>query len=53
MRIDSCRNCGNQLAIKKNCDVCLQPLQFHCLYCSKYAEDPIHTECNSARISIT
>lgn len=45
MRLDSCRNCGFTLDVKKSCNTCNQPLQFQCKHCMKFAEDPIHTNC--------
>ncbi|WKT57387.1 hypothetical protein QVH35_08270 [Candidatus Nitrosotenuis chungbukensis] len=46
MRIDSCRNCGNALEVKKYCQVCTQPIQFLCSQCAHYADDPIHSVCD-------
>ena len=44
-RIDSCRNCGEQLEVLHTCMVCEQPSQFQCSNCFHYVDDPIHTEC--------
>lgn len=43
MRIDSCRNCGNELKVIELCQDCDQPIQFQCEHCTKFVDDPIHS----------
>ncbi len=43
MRIDSCRNCGDELLVVKLCPDCRQPLHFECEKCIKFVDDPIHS----------
>jgi len=43
MRIDSCRNCGNELSIVELCPDCTQPLHLKCEKCIKFVDDPIHS----------
>ena len=47
MRADSCRNCGKQLSVLKYCKICNQPKQIKCEHCFKYADDPIHSNCDT------
>lgn len=42
MRIDSCRNCGQELQVTKLCIDCNQPLHFDCTNCNVFVDDPIH-----------
>jgi len=42
MRIDNCRNCGNELVVIELCNDCRQPLHFQCGNCSRFVDDPIH-----------
>ena len=42
MRINSCRNCGNELHVIENCSYCNQPLHYQCENCRKFVDDPIH-----------
>ena len=47
MRIDSCRNCGNELLVIELCQDCDQPIQFQCERCTKFVDDHIHQHENS------
>ena len=42
MRIDSCRNCGNQLTVNELCSDCSQPICYQCDHCKHFVDDPIH-----------
>ncbi len=42
MRIDSCRNCGDELHVTRLCSNCDQPLHFECNNCISFVDDPIH-----------
>ena len=53
MRIDSCRNCGFESTVKKHCNACSQPIQFQCKHCLKYAEDPIHANCQNEESKVS
>jgi len=46
MRIDSCRNCGNQLTIIELCEDCDQPLHYQCEHCRHFIDNPIHLHGN-------
>jgi len=50
MRIQSCRNCGNAISVLKYCEVCKQPKQLRCENCSKYVDDPIHSNCETVSV---
>jgi len=47
MRIDSCRNCGQELQVMQVCSNCDQPLHFECKNCNVFVDDPIHQHENS------
>lgn len=49
MRVDSCRNCGNQISVKKHCKVCHQPVQLQCENCQKFLDDPVHSICSQTQ----
>jgi len=49
MRIDSCRNCGNTISVLKYCEIWKQP---RCENCSKYVDDPIHSECETVSVVV-
>ena len=42
MRIDSCRNCGEELQVMQLCGHCNQPLHFECNNCNAFVDDQIH-----------
>ncbi len=42
MKIDSCRNCGEELQVMQLCSHCDQPLHFECNNCNAFVDDPIH-----------
>ncbi len=44
-QVDSCGNCGEELAIMHTCMVCELPTKFQCVNCFHYVDDPVHTEC--------
>jgi len=41
MRIDSCRNCGNELKVIELCSECGEPTYYQCEYCRKFTNDPV------------
>ncbi len=45
MRIDSCKKCGQQLKISRECSVCDEPIEFHCTECRIVNEEQIHQNC--------
>jgi len=45
MRIDSCRNCGQELKISKNCSICREPNLFECRHCSISIDEQYHSTC--------
>ena len=47
MRIDLCRNCGQELHVTQLCNHCDQPLHFKCNNCNSFVDDPIHQHENS------
>jgi len=49
MRIDSCRNCGQELQVMQLCSDCDQPLRFECNNCNAFVDDPIHQHENSSQ----
>jgi len=42
VRVDNCRNCGNELIVIEYCNDCNQPLHFQCGNCRMFVDDPIH-----------
>ncbi len=42
MKIDSCRNCGEELQVMQLCSHCDQPLHFECNNCNAFVDDPTH-----------
>ncbi len=42
IRIDSCRNCGQELQVMQLCTSCEQPLHFECNNCNAFVDNPIH-----------
>ena len=53
MRIDLCRNCGNELRELQKCHICHEPMQFYCNDCSFITQEQFHSECNLELNSIT
>jgi len=45
MQQDSCRKCGEELEVKKTCNVCSQVNQFSCNKCGYVTEEQIHFQC--------
>lgn len=45
MRKESCRKCGIELEITKECSFCDKPIQFHCNKCNYDTEVQIHLSC--------
>jgi predicted amidophosphoribosyltransferase len=50
MRIDLCRNCGQELHVTQLCNHCDQPLHFECNNCNSFVDDPIHQHENSSQL---
>jgi len=50
MRIDSCRNCGITLKVKKLCRDCGQPLNLECNNCNAFVDDLIHQHENLSQL---
>ena len=46
MKQDSCRKCGEELEVKKTCNICSQANQFSCKKCGYVTEEQIHFQCN-------
>jgi len=45
MRIDSCRKCGQEFKISRECSVCDKPIEFHCTRCNIVTDEQIHLNC--------
>jgi len=45
MKSSSCRMCGEELEVKKKCDICNQANQFFCHSCGHVTEEQIHNQC--------
>ncbi len=53
MKFDSCRRCGKEMEINKNCDVCFKPNQLFCHGCGFTTDEQIHSKCLLARLDHT
>ena len=45
MKHDSCRRCGEELEVNKECKICSQANQFFCHKCGYVTEEQIHFQC--------
>jgi|LWDU01.1.fsa_nt_gi predicted amidophosphoribosyltransferase len=45
MKFESCRRCGKEMEIDKNCNVCLKPSQLFCHGCGFITDEQIHLNC--------
>ena len=45
MKQDSCRKCGEELEVKKTCNICSQANQFSCHKCGYVTEEQMHFQC--------
>ncbi len=53
MKSSSCRMCGEELEVKKKCDICNQANQFFCHSCGHVTTEQIHNQCIVASFSHT
>jgi len=49
---ESCRKCGTELQIRKNCDNCSSPVLFFCPKCMYVPDKQIHVDCMLAKNQI-
>jgi len=45
MKDNSCRKCGEELQVNKECDICNQANQFSCQKCGYVTDEQIHNQC--------
>ncbi len=53
MKFDSCRHCGKEMEINKNCEICFKPNQLFCHGCGFTTDEQIHSECLMVRLNHT
>lgn len=52
MKIDSCKNCGKKLIVKKDCLICNEAILFQCVKCNYSTEKKSHLQCQIPVIEV-